>query len=84
VILDQLAAGLVIERDEALVEALLGREHRLDAPQHVQVAELRDVASHHGDADRERRREQQADRTHSQVQKTPPDDGIGLNPALLP
>ena len=53
---------LVVERDQALVQAALGREHRLDAEQHVEEAELRDVAAHHRDANGERRGEQQPHR----------------------
>ena len=61
--LDEVLALLEVHRDQALVEARLGREHRLDAEQEVEVAHLRDIAPHHRDADGERRGEQQSDRT---------------------
>jgi len=52
----------VIKRHQPLIEALLGLEHRLDAEQQVEEAELGDMPAEHRDADRERRREQQPDR----------------------
>ena len=55
--------GLVlVHGEQALVEARRRREHRLDAEDHVEVAELGHVAAHHRDAHGERGREQQADR----------------------
>ena len=60
--LGQLGRFLVVEGDQALVEARRRREDRLDAEQHVEEAELGDVAAHHRDADGQRGGHQQADR----------------------
>ena len=61
-LLDHVGRVFLVEGDQALVEALLGGEHRLDAKEHVEIAKLRDVAAHHCDAHGERDGEQQADR----------------------
>ena len=41
VLLDHVLRLLVVEREEPLVEALLRREHRVDAEEHVEIPELR-------------------------------------------
>ena len=53
---------VLVARDQPLVEARFGRQHRLDAEQHIEVAELRDVAAHHRHAHGQRHGEQQPDR----------------------